>query len=101
MAELGADSQSLHDQAVLDSKNAGVQQLFALGDKSCKAASIFAENGFCFEDHEAMAQFLCSRLNADINLLIKGSRSTHMEKLVDRLVLDQPVEKIIRGRHVI
>lgn len=101
MAELGADSQSLHHQAVQDSKNAGVQQLFAFGDKSCKASSVFAENGFCFDNHDDMAKFIGSRLNPDINLLIKGSRSAHMEKLVDRLVLDKPVDKLIRGRHVI
>jgi UDP-N-acetylmuramoyl-tripeptide--D-alanyl-D-alanine ligase len=101
MAELGADSQDLHDRAVQDSWDAGIKQLFALGEESCKAATISAENSVCFDSHDDMANYLSSRLTSDINLLIKGSRSAHMEKLVDRLVSDKPVDDLMRRRNVI
>lgn len=85
MAELGAESQALHDQAARNAKDKGVLKFFALGDKACHASHVFGENGFCFTDHETMATKIRSRLNADVNLLVKGSRSAHMEKLVEEL----------------
>jgi UDP-N-acetylmuramoyl-tripeptide--D-alanyl-D-alanine ligase len=89
MAELGEDSMQLHDQAVHDARDAGVSQFFALGDQSCRAADAFGANGHCFTRYDEMAEFLARRLHPEINLLIKGSRAAHMEKLVAALVVNE------------
>ncbi len=88
MAEMGESSLQLHQQAARDARRAGVQQFFAFGDLSCQAAETFAENGFCFNHHDEMAEFIASRLDKSINLLVKGSRSAGMEKVVERLILN-------------
>ena len=87
MAEIGEQSLQMHQQAVTEAKDEGVQQFFALGKMSCQAADVFAENGFCFDKHDEMAEFLASRLHRNINLLVKGSRSAGMEKVVEKLTL--------------
>lgn len=87
MAELGDNSLALHIKAVGDARKAGVEQFFALGEKSCQSASMFGDSGFCFNRHTEMAEFLSDRLNSNINLLVKGSRSARMEKLVAALVI--------------
>ncbi len=87
MAEMGDESLRLHQQAAVEAKNEGVKQFFALGELSCQAATVFAENGFCFDKHDEMAEFLASRLDKNINLLVKGSRSAAMEKVVKSLSL--------------
>jgi UDP-N-acetylmuramoyl-tripeptide--D-alanyl-D-alanine ligase len=85
MAELGDDAQKLHDRAISVAKEIGVTQFFALGKHSCAAARIFGPDGHCFDTHEAMASYIGERLHSGINLLVKGSRSAHMEKLVEAL----------------
>lgn len=85
MAELGADALRLHEQALIVAKEIGVIKFFALGTYSCQAAKVFGDEGYCFETHDDMARFISARLHSGINLLIKGSRSAHMEKLVDAL----------------
>lgn len=85
MAELGEQTEQLHKQAAIEAREAGVEQFFALGDMSCQAANEFAELGFCFNQHDTMADFIARRITSDVNLLIKGSRSAAMEKVVDLL----------------
>ena len=86
MAELGADAQQLHNQALTVAREIGVVKFFALGPYSCNAVSLFGEDGYCFKSHEEMAQFIGPKLHSGINLLVKGSRSAHMEKLVTALI---------------
>jgi len=86
MAELGEDAQSLHDGALQYALERGIRQCFALGEKSCRAVKRFGDAGHCFTTHAEMADFIAPRLGQHINLLVKGSRSAGMDKLVDRLV---------------
>ena len=85
MAEMGDESLQLHRSALALAREHGVSEVFALGRMSCQAASLFAEQGHCFDSHNAMSDFIAPRLHAGINLLVKGSRSAAMEKVVDRL----------------
>jgi UDP-N-acetylmuramoyl-tripeptide--D-alanyl-D-alanine ligase len=85
MAELGDDALRLHEQTLTLAKEIGVVKFFALGTYSCKAAKVFGDEGYCFENHEDMARYIGARLHSGINLLIKGSRSARMEKLVTAL----------------
>jgi len=88
MAEMGEQSLQLHQQAARDARKAGVEKLFALGEMSCKASDTFEKNGFCFKQHGEMVEFLSTRLHKGINLLVKGSRSSGMDKVVEKLILN-------------
>ena len=82
MGELGEDAESMHAQMGENAKAAGVKKLFGLGDLSKRAVERFGNNAFHFNDHEALARELLSQLNADSCILVKGSRSMHMEDVV-------------------
>ncbi len=85
MAEMGDESLSMHMQALDYARQQGVEEVFALGAMSCRAAEIFGKNGQCFDTHAAMAGHLMPRLKKGVNLLVKGSRSSGMDKLVTML----------------
>jgi UDP-N-acetylmuramoyl-tripeptide--D-alanyl-D-alanine ligase len=82
MGELGEDAKSIHAQMGENAKAAGVKKLFGLGDLSKSAVEKFGNNAFHFTDHESLAKELLSQLNADSCILVKGSRSMHMEDVV-------------------
>ncbi len=85
MAELGEQAQDFHHQAALQAQQAGVTHFFAIGEMSCHAASEFGAAGFCFTSHQEMADFIEQQINSNVVLLIKGSRSAGMEKVVSLL----------------
>jgi UDP-N-acetylmuramoyl-tripeptide--D-alanyl-D-alanine ligase len=101
MAELGQDAQSLHDEALRYALERGIRQCFALGEKSCRAVKLFGDAGYCFTTHADMADFIAPRLERHINLLVKGSRSAGMDKLVDRLVDYRESVNQSGGRHAV
>ena len=103
MAELGEESQAMHIESVNYAYQHGVEQFFALGQKSCQSATVFGEQGFCFSRHDEMARFIAARLAPDVNLLVKGSRSAGMDKLVKTLShgpqLNQPASSHTAGEN--
>jgi UDP-N-acetylmuramoyl-tripeptide--D-alanyl-D-alanine ligase len=101
MAELGAEAQAMHDDAVRYALDRGFRRCFALGEKSCAAVSQFGESGHCFAAHREMADFIAPRLAAHVNLLVKGSRSAGMDKVVDLLVASDQPNIQNRGRHAV
>ncbi len=82
MAELGDEALELHRQAGRFAREQGVEKLFGLGEMSCAASEVFGATGYCFERIEDMAEAILSQIHKDVNLLIKGSRSAGMERLV-------------------
>ena len=89
MGELGANSEKLHVDAAIHAKESGVDSLYSLGDLAANAANEFGENGFCYEKHEDMIDALRNKLSQDVTLLVKGSRSMHMETIVNALTIGQ------------
>ncbi len=88
MAELGERSEELHRQTVELARTLGVEEFYAYGEQSCRAADVFGKQGFCFSDKALMAEFLAQRLHPEVTLLIKGSRSAGMDELVEALSAD-------------
>ncbi len=88
MGELGANSESLHRQAGERARAMGIQRLYALGTLSQAAAVAFGPGASHFDAHAALAQALCNQLQAGVSVLVKGSRSMRMERIVEALLID-------------
>jgi len=85
MGELGEASEALHRQAGSEAKAMGIDGLYATGEMSRHAYEAFGENGFYFEQQQQLIEALLPQLNDQVTLLVKGSRSSHMERVVEAL----------------
>ena len=86
MAELGAEAQALHEQIGKHARAAGIDGLYAVGEKSFFAANAFGVEGHHFETREALVAALENVLQPDVTVLVKGSRSARMEHVVAALI---------------
>lgn len=89
MAELGADEAIMHAEIGAYAKAADIEKFYALGELTKNAVTAFGLNAMHFETVEALAESLKSMMNAETTLLVKGSRSMRMERVVDAIQLAQ------------
>jgi UDP-N-acetylmuramoyl-tripeptide--D-alanyl-D-alanine ligase len=85
LAELGQDAGQLHLQVGRQAKRAGVQRLWAVGPLSRAAVKGFGEGGRHFAHGEELIAALSATLGSDDVVLVKGSRSAAMERVVGAL----------------
>ncbi len=85
MAELGSEAVEIHRQAGRLARELGVEKLFGVGELSCVASDEFGAAGYCYAHIEEMADAILSQIHQGVNLLVKGSRSAGMERLVTLL----------------
>ena len=83
MGELGENATALHQQAGQQAKDSGVQRMFTLGPLSVDAGNMFGQGAESYQAHDEMINVLNKELNNNITLLVKGSRSMQMEKIVN------------------
>ena len=95
MRELGNDAQELHRAVGEEARRAGVLRLFATGPLSRNTVEAFGANAVWFKDTDSLSRALLAELERKratdlnmLNVLIKGSRSMRMEKVVDALQSD-------------
>jgi UDP-N-acetylmuramoyl-tripeptide--D-alanyl-D-alanine ligase len=86
MKELGSETEALHKIAAQTACRLGVEKLFGVGEMSCVASDEFGDNGYCFERIDEMAEAILGQIHQRVNLLVKGSRTAGMEKLVKYLL---------------
>ena len=87
MAELGEGTEVLHAGLGHNARAAGLKKLWTVGALAAHASRAFGDGGRQFADQAALAQALRAELHAGVRCLVKGSRSSAMDKVV-RAVLD-------------
>lgn len=100
MAELGPNAAELHEQAGRQARLAGFQRCFALGEHSRLAVRSFGPGGMHYDSAEALIQVLRESLAASTEkptVLVKGSRSMRMERIVQALSTTQNTGREVHG----
>jgi UDP-N-acetylmuramoyl-tripeptide--D-alanyl-D-alanine ligase len=89
MGELGSGSRRLHLQAGEKLAASKVSRLFAIGQLASTAAGAFAGKSQCFKDAETGVDDLVNAIKSDLNetitVLVKGSRTMRLERVVNAL----------------
>jgi len=86
MGELGDQADFFHSDIGRFAKSAGLEKIFCYGKYSIKTAHAFGKNAQHFENHQALIDALKKSLTSDTTVLVKGSRSMQMEKVVEALI---------------
>jgi UDP-N-acetylmuramoyl-tripeptide--D-alanyl-D-alanine ligase len=99
MAELGDKARHYHEQVGEYAQQQGIQYLYTLGVLSQSASDVFGNEGRHFSDVDTLLAALHEVLehrDEDITILVKGSRSSRMERVVEAME-DSPVGKLDRS----
>jgi len=86
MRELGQDAALLHKKAGENIRAAGIDYLFTVGDLTTHTAQAFGKDAYHFTQHDQLIDALKPILTRQMTVLIKGSRSMHMERVVNSLL---------------
>jgi UDP-N-acetylmuramoyl-tripeptide--D-alanyl-D-alanine ligase len=90
MAELGADTEQLHAECGRYAKQQGLDALYTCGQLATFAAAGFGEGARHFDDLDSLIAALRPRLIDGVTVLVKGSRSAGMERVVQPLLAVAP-----------
>ena len=85
MAELGPSEVELHREVGALAARSGLERFYAVGKLARHAAEAFGPRGRAFAEVTALADEIRPALNRDVRLLVKGSRSAGLERLVRAL----------------
>jgi len=93
MKELGDDEQQLHREVGQALRSAGVDRLFATGELGRDTAEAFGDGASWFETVDELAETVLKDLTGSVNVLVKGSRSMRMERVVEVLRAPEPMRR--------
>jgi len=85
MGELGATAAGLHTAVGRKARAAGVTRLYGLGELAGQAVAAFDGPGGAFSTLEELLDVLHAELTGPLHILVKGSRSMRMERVVAAL----------------
>jgi UDP-N-acetylmuramoyl-tripeptide--D-alanyl-D-alanine ligase len=85
MGELGNAAESSHDEIGRFARERHVDRLFATGKLSALAVAAFGAGGEWFADAQALAAAVNAELTREVCVLVKGSRSARLERVVNAL----------------
>ena len=85
MGELGEKAEEYHFKVGQRAKESDINKLLVTGEHAKSVIAGFGEQGICFESQAALINALPNHLNPGVTVLVKGSRSSHMEKVVNAI----------------
>ena len=85
MAELGDDAAQMHAEIGAYAKAASIEAFYAVGKLTPEASKAFGPSAKHFDSVEALADAVKSEMNSNVTVLVKGSRSARMERVVDSI----------------
>jgi UDP-N-acetylmuramoyl-tripeptide--D-alanyl-D-alanine ligase len=85
MAELGNFAQASHAEIGAFARAAGIERLFATGALTMAAVESFGTGGQWFADATALSAALIAGADDSVRLLVKGSRTNRLERVVEAL----------------
>jgi len=91
MAELGADSQQLHRAIGQYCKQQNISHLLTIGADSKYASMAFSDNIPHFDSIKSLKNHLLKNWSQFGTILVKGSRSMHLEDLINGLIASEKV----------
>jgi UDP-N-acetylmuramoyl-tripeptide--D-alanyl-D-alanine ligase len=86
MGELGHDAEYYHRQMGQLAKELKIEYVYTCGELTALTVQAFGSSGKHYSRQEDLIQALKPLLQKDVTLLIKGSRSAQMEKVVAALI---------------
>lgn len=86
MKELGIGAKQLHYNIGQQALNSNIEYLFTLGELTREASKAFGKNAQHFTTHEELLAQIRPFLKENTNILIKGSLSMNMKKIVANLL---------------
>lgn len=85
MGELGEKAEQYHFQVGQQAKESGINKLLVTGQYAKAVIAGFGDQGVCFENQAALINALPNYLSPGVAVLVKGSRSSYMEKVVSAI----------------
>jgi UDP-N-acetylmuramoyl-tripeptide--D-alanyl-D-alanine ligase len=85
MAELGDESDALHAEIGRYAIENNITRLFAMGEKTKLTVNSFGSGAMHFSSFDSLVSDLIKIISSGTTVLVKGSRSAHMETVVDNL----------------
>ncbi len=85
MGELGDESEAMHGALAFDLSLLPLDGVLTLGPRMKRAVARLGSRGQAFDDVDELATVLFSRLSPGATLLVKGSRSMAMERVIQKL----------------
>jgi UDP-N-acetylmuramoyl-tripeptide--D-alanyl-D-alanine ligase len=82
LAELGEGAEAMHGQLGRQAAELGIERLFATGPLSAAATAAFGPGGRHFADQQGLIDALGSDISGEDSVLVKGSRSARMDRVV-------------------
>lgn len=82
MGELGAEEINHHQQVGYFAKESGIEKIFTLGKLSQYAADAFGKGASHFDSIEELVAAILPMIGNESKILVKGSRSAAMERVV-------------------
>jgi len=89
MAELGDDAGVIHAEIGQYAGQQGVSKLLSFGQLNQLASDAFGTQGQHFQTLEALVNAIKKEMHAGTCVLVKGSRSMKMERVVEAIVKDK------------
>lgn len=87
MLELGSAAEMFHKKIGNEARLAGVTDLWAIGVFADSAAKSFGAGGVCYDRIDDLFADCIKASQAEVVFLVKGSRGSRMERVVDVLIV--------------